>query len=62
MPSNNYHLSINNEQYCFIKPEGYILDEAPKTIVVTSGKLTTVEFLNKPLSGLRIIKLDSTTY
>ncbi|MCL2816095.1 MAG: SpaA isopeptide-forming pilin-related protein, partial [Oscillospiraceae bacterium] len=42
-------------------PDGYILDEAPKTVEVKSGKLTTVEFFNKPLAGLRIIKLDSVT-
>jgi uncharacterized repeat protein (TIGR01451 family) len=42
-------------------PDGYILDEAPKTVTVTSGKITTAEFLNKPLAGLRIVKLDSVT-
>jgi len=44
-----------------IAPDGYILSEAPKTVVVTSGKLTSVEFTNKPLSGLKVIKLDSAT-
>ena len=44
-----------------IAPSGYILDEAPKTVDVKSGKLTIVEFFNKPLSGLRIVKLDSVT-
>ena len=44
-----------------IAPDGYILDEAPKTVIVTSGKLATVEFTNKPLAGLKIIKLDSAT-
>ena len=43
-------------------PDGYILDEAPKTIDVKSGKLTIVEFFNKPLAGLKIIKLDSVTH
>jgi TQXA domain-containing protein len=42
-------------------PDGYALDEAPKTVIVKSGKLTVVEFLNKPLSGLKIIKLSSVT-
>ena len=42
-------------------PDGYILDEAPKTVIVKSGKLTVVEFFNKPLAGLKIIKLDSVT-
>jgi len=37
------------------------LDEAPKTVIVKSGKLTIVEFFNKPLAALRIIKLDSIT-
>ena len=42
-------------------PDGYILDEAPKTVTVTSGKLTDVEFTNKPLAGLQIKKIDSNT-
>jgi uncharacterized surface anchored protein len=42
-------------------PDGYTLDEAPKTVIVKSGKLTAVEFLNKPLAGLKIIKLSSVT-
>jgi uncharacterized repeat protein (TIGR01451 family) len=42
-------------------PDGYILDEAPKTVIVNSGKVTVVEFFNKPLAGLKIIKLDSST-
>ncbi|MDR2088522.1 MAG: Cys-Gln thioester bond-forming surface protein [Clostridiales Family XIII bacterium] len=44
-----------------VAPEGYILDAAPQTVVVKSGKLTTAEFVNKPLSGLKILKLDSAT-
>ncbi|MDR1320300.1 MAG: Cys-Gln thioester bond-forming surface protein [Gracilibacteraceae bacterium] len=44
-----------------VSPDGYALDEIPKTVIVKSGKLTAVEFLNKPLSGLKIIKLDSVT-
>ena len=42
-------------------PDGYILDEAPKTVTVRSGAMTTVEFANKPLSGLQIRKIDSNT-
>ena len=42
-------------------PDGYILDETPKTVSVTSGKLTDVEFTNKPLAGLQIKKIDSNT-
>jgi uncharacterized surface anchored protein len=42
-------------------PDGYQLDEAPKNVTVTSGRLATVEFVNKPLSGIEIIKLDSVT-
>jgi uncharacterized surface anchored protein len=44
-----------------IAPDGYILDSAPQTVIVKSGKLTAVEFTNKPLAGLQIIKLDSET-
>jgi uncharacterized surface anchored protein len=42
-------------------PDGYILDSAPQTVIVKSGKLTAVEFTNKPLAGLQIIKLNSET-
>jgi uncharacterized surface anchored protein len=44
-----------------IAPEGYILDAEPQTVMVKSGRLTTAEFANKPLAGLKIIKLDSAT-
>jgi len=40
-------------------PDGYILDAQPQTVIVKSGKLTAVEFTNKPLSGIQILKLDS---
>ncbi|KAI4453925.1 colossin-b-related [Holotrichia oblita] len=45
-----------------IAPNGYILDGLPKTVIVKSGKLTIAEFANKPLAGLKIIKLDSVTH
>jgi len=44
-----------------IAPDGYILDAQPQTVIVTSDKITTVEFSNKPLAGLQIIKIDSGT-
>jgi uncharacterized surface anchored protein len=44
-----------------IAPDGYILDETPKNVIVSSGKLAAAEFTNKPLAVLRIIKLDSAT-
>jgi hypothetical protein len=44
-----------------IAPDGYILNEIPKTVVVNSGKLTTVEFANNPLSGIQILKTDAQT-
>ena len=40
-------------------PEGYILDETPKTVEVKTNVPTTVTFSNKPLSGIKIIKTDS---
>jgi uncharacterized surface anchored protein len=43
-------------------PDGYILDEAPKNVNIGDGKLVSVEFLNKPLSGIEIIKLDAVTH
>jgi len=42
-------------------PEGYILDETPKTVEIKTNTPTLVTFTNKPLSGLKIIKLDSVT-
>jgi uncharacterized surface anchored protein len=44
-----------------IAPDGYILDSAPQTVVVKSGRLSVAEFTNKPLSGLQITKLNSAT-
>lgn len=44
-----------------VAPDGYTRDELPKTVVVKSGKLTTVEFANKPMAGLKIVKLNSLT-
>jgi uncharacterized surface anchored protein len=44
-----------------IAPEGYILDSAPQTVVVKSGKLTVAEFTDKPLSGIEILKTDADT-
>jgi uncharacterized surface anchored protein len=43
-------------------PDGYQLDEAPKNITVKSGKLATVEFTNKPYSGIQIVKTDSVSH
>ena len=40
-------------------PEGYILDETPKTVEVKTNVPTVVTFSNKPLSGIKIIKTDS---
>ena len=42
-------------------PDGYILDETPKTIEIKTNTPTLVTFTNKPLSGLKIIKLDAVT-
>jgi uncharacterized surface anchored protein len=44
-----------------IAPDGYVLDNTPQTVTVKSGKLTTAEFTNKPLSDIEILKLDSVT-
>ncbi|GHV11352.1 hypothetical protein FACS1894219_02370 [Clostridia bacterium] len=45
-----------------IAPNGYILDAQPQTVIVKSGKLTSAEFTNKPLAGLKIVKLNSATH
>ncbi|MCL2774923.1 MAG: SpaA isopeptide-forming pilin-related protein [Oscillospiraceae bacterium] len=45
-----------------VAPSGYVISESPKTVVVTSGKLTSVTFLDKPLSGIEILKLDKFTH
>ncbi len=42
-------------------PDGYILDETPKTVEVKTNTPTLVTFTNKPLSVLKIIKLYSVT-
>jgi uncharacterized repeat protein (TIGR01451 family) len=42
-------------------PAGYILDSAAKTVEVKPVTPTVVTFTNKPLAGLRIIKLNSAT-
>ena len=41
--------------------DGYILDDTPQTVKVKSNEVTTLEFRNQPLGGLRIVKLDSVT-
>jgi uncharacterized surface anchored protein len=43
-------------------PDGYQLDETPKNVTVTSGKLAAVEFTNKPYSGIQIIKTDAASH
>ncbi len=43
-------------------PDGYVIDEAAQTIVISKeGKTHELTFTNKPLSGLKVIKLDSET-
>lgn len=42
-------------------PEGYILDETPKTVEVKTNVPMVVTFENKPLSGIKIVKTDSET-
>jgi uncharacterized surface anchored protein len=44
-----------------IAPNGYNLDSIPQTVVVKSGKLATVEFINNLLATLTIRKLNSVT-
>jgi uncharacterized surface anchored protein len=39
-------------------PSGYVRSEIPQTVTVKSGKLTSIEFTNRPLSGLEITKID----
>ena len=41
--------------------DGYLLDDTPKQATIKSNEVTTIEFLNQPLGGLRIVKLDSVT-
>ena len=42
--------------------DGYLLDDTPKQATIKSNEVTTLEFLNQPLGGLRIVKLDSVTH
>ena len=41
-----------------IAPDGYERDNMPQTVTVVSGKLTSIEFINKPYSGIEILKTD----
>jgi uncharacterized repeat protein (TIGR01451 family) len=42
-------------------PEGFLLDDTPKDIEITSGQFVKVVFENKRISGLQIKKIDSVT-
>lgn len=42
-------------------PEGYLLDNTPKTIEVKSNVPTLVEFTNKKMPGVQVQKLDKIT-
>jgi len=42
-------------------PDGYILENQSQTIEIDYGKSYTLDFYNKKMSGLQIIKIDSTT-
>jgi uncharacterized surface anchored protein len=44
-----------------IAPNGFMLDETPKNVNVVSGRMATVEFTNRPHSGIEILKLDALT-
>lgn len=45
-----------------IAPEGYACDTKPQTIEIgTDGGTYKVDFTNKPLSGIKIVKIDSET-
>jgi uncharacterized repeat protein (TIGR01451 family) len=41
--------------------DGYFIESEPKTVLVQSGKTTLLEVLNKPMSGLLIVKTDANT-
>lgn len=42
-------------------PEGYALNTTPQNVKVESGKSQIVEFANKQLAGIEIVKLDEVT-
>ncbi|MCL2776066.1 MAG: SpaA isopeptide-forming pilin-related protein, partial [Oscillospiraceae bacterium] len=42
-------------------PDGYILENQSQTIEIDYGKSYTLDFYNNKMSGLQIIKIDSTT-
>lgn len=44
-----------------VAPDGYILDNAPKTVEVRGDKPTVVEFSNKEKGGIQILKVDEAT-
>lgn len=41
--------------------DGYVLDDAPKTIKIKAGEVNTLEFLNQPKGALVIVKKDAVT-
>ncbi len=42
-------------------PDGYLLDETPKTVEIKTNTPTVVTFVNKPLAALQIKKIDAQT-
>ena len=54
-----------NPDYYVIKevkaPDGYVIEESPKTVQVKTDAPTVVTVGNKPLAGLKIIKLNAVT-
>jgi uncharacterized surface anchored protein len=40
-------------------PDGYQLDDKPRDVEITGNQFVRVEFENKKLSGLMIVKYDS---
>jgi uncharacterized repeat protein (TIGR01451 family) len=40
-------------------PDGYLLDDTPKDFQITNNQFVRLDFENKPLSGLLIVKYDS---
>ena len=44
-----------------LAPDGYTLDSTPQTVKIKSGETHELVFLNEPLGGIRVTKLDEET-
>lgn len=44
-----------------VPPEGYMIDTESKTVTIANGEQSYVSFINRKLTGIQILKVDSVT-